>query len=197
MTSALGLLGMAALLGSLVAVPAHANGVGLVTCTTTMGGANEVPPNGSPATGTVSYTFDPATSASTWSVTFSGLTAPATAAHVHAPAPPGSNAAVVVPLTTIPAATSGSYSGSATTSFPTVSEPTAAQYASDLLSGNAYANIHTSNFPGGEIRGQLTCSQAVNTPEFSPGLGFLAVLAVLLPVALALRGLRRPTPASF
>jgi hypothetical protein len=31
-----------------------------------------------------------------------------------------------------------------------------------LNSGNAYANIHDTNFPGGEIRGQIT---ALTTPE--------------------------------
>jgi len=190
----LGVLGAAALLLGLLFVgllpSAHAAGSGLINCSTTLTGAGEVPPTTSTATGTVSYTFDPLTAMSTWSVTFAGLTALATAAHVHAPAPPGSNAAVVVPLTTIPVATSGTYSGSTTTAFPTTSETSAAQYAADLLAGKAYANIHTSNFPGGEIRGWLSCTQASSVPEFSPTIGALAFAALVFPLAAGLRRIR-------
>lgn len=162
---------------------------GLITCSTTLSGANEVPPNSSTATGSVSYTFDPSTTASTWSVTFSGLTAPATAAHVHAPAPPGSNAGVQVPLTTIPSATSGSYSGSEATFGGTL---TVSAYMTALLTGDSYANIHTSTFPGGEIRGWLSCTQSQSVPEFSPILSSLAVAAILLPIVVAL-GRKQPS----
>jgi hypothetical protein len=190
----LGVLGAAALFLGLLFVgllpAAHAAGSGLITCSTTLTGANEVPPTRSTATGTVSYSFDSLTAMSTWSVTFAGLTNFAIAAHVHAPALPGSNAAVVVPLTTIPAATSGSYSGSATTTFPTTSEPSAAQYATDLLAGKAYANIHTVIYPGGEIRGWLSCTQASPVPEFSPTMGALALAAMLFPLAAGLRRIR-------
>jgi len=190
----LGGLGAAALLLGILSVgllpAAHAAGSGLITCSTILAGANEVPPTTSTATGTVSYTFDPVAAMSTWSVTFAGLTAPATAAHVHAPALPGFNAAVVVPLTTIPVATAGSYSGSATTTFPTTSELSAAQYAADLLAGKAYANIHTSTFPAGEIRGWLICTQASAVPEFSPTIGALALSAMLFPLAAGLRRIR-------
>ncbi len=188
-----GLFGAAMLFGLLfigLLPVAHAN-AGLISCTATLDGANEVPPNTSAATGSATFTFDPVTAASTWSVSFAGLTAPATAAHVHAPASPGSNAAVVVPLTTIPSATSGSYSGSGTTSFPTVSEPSASSFASDLLAGKAYVNIHDSIFPSGEIRGWLGCSQAAGVPEFSTAFGALAVAAMLVPVLTALRRPRK------
>jgi hypothetical protein len=181
---ALGVIGLAAVLCtfSVGVLPAYASS-GLITCTATLAGTNEVPPNTSPGTGSITFTFDQSTSTSTWSETFSGLTAPATAAHIHAPAPPGVSTGVVVPFTGVPAATSGSFSGTTTT----LNTLTPAQFATALLTGMAYANIHTSTLPAGEIRGQLSCSQAVGVPEFPLGLGFLAIAALLLPILMAFR----------
>jgi hypothetical protein len=39
-----------------------------------------------------------------------------------------------------------------------------ADFVTQLLQGNVYSNIHTTAFPGGEIRGQL--SRANGTLEF-------------------------------
>jgi len=105
------------------------------------------------------------------------------AAHVHAPALPGINAGVVVPLTGVPAATFGTFSGTSTI----VNTLTAAQFANALLTGMAYANIHTSTFPGGEIRGQLSCHVVSSVPEFSGSLAALTIAAMLLPVIALLR----------
>lgn len=180
----LGVVGLAALLCTLAigVLPAHAT-TGLISCTATLTGANEVPPATTAATGSITYTFDPNTSTSTWTLIWSGLTAPATAAHVHAPAPPGSSTGVQVPFAGIAAATSGTFTGSTTTIVSLT--PTA--LATALLGGNAYANIHTSTFPGGEIRGWLSCTQASGVPEFPLGLGALAVAALLVPMLLVLR----------
>ena len=179
-----GVLGFSAvlLLLSFGLQSAHASGE-VIQCTGALVGAEEVPPNASTATGTITFTFDQSTSTSTWTETFSGLSAPATAAHVHSPALPGSVAAVQVPFTGVPAATSGSFSGSSTT----IISRTAAQFANDLLTGMAYANIHDSSFPGGEIRGQLLCNLATSAPEFSGALGALAFAALLLPIIALLR----------
>jgi hypothetical protein len=156
---------------------------GVFASTTTLLGSNQVPPHSGDATGTITFTFDQSTSTSTWSETFSGLSSPATAAHIHSPAPPGVNAAVQVPFTGVPAATSGSFSGTSTT----INSRTAAQFANDLLTGMAYANIHSSTFPGGEIRGQLICQTTSTVPEFSGYLGALTVAALLLPLVAVLR----------
>ena len=116
----------------------------LVTFTTQMRGANEVPANASMGSGTVDAVFDKNTNQLRWKASFSGLTGPATMAHFHGPAAVGSNAGVVLgwkaPITS-------PLSGSATL--------TAAQ-ADDLMAGRWYANVHTAAHPGGEIRGQMT-----------------------------------------
>jgi hypothetical protein len=163
-----------------MSAPVYAT-TGLITCTAKLAGSNEVPPTGSPGTGTGTFTFDESTSTTTWTVTFASLEALATAAHIHAPAAPGINVAFVVPLTSLPFATSGSFSNSGTT----LNGRTAAQFAGDLLAGNAYVNIHTSEFPGGEIRGQLSCTQ---TPRSVPEFGSIAtILAISLVAVIVLK----------
>lgn len=108
----------------------------------TLSGAAEVPANASPATGTLEASFDKSTSVLKWRVMYSGLTGPATMAHFHGPALPGANAGVVVPFPSAASPAEGS-----TTLTP-------AQVA-DLMAGKWYANIHTAQYPGGEIRGQV------------------------------------------
>jgi hypothetical protein len=81
---------------------------------------------------------------------FSDLTSPAQAMHIHASAPVGSNAPVLINLfpyhiSTNPAA-GGFIIGDIP--FPSNSVP-------DLLAGLTYLNIHTPTNAGGEIRGQL------------------------------------------
>jgi uncharacterized protein (TIGR03118 family) len=111
----------------------------------TLNAASEVPvvTNAPNATATGSLTF--VGSELSYSIAYSGLSAPATAAHIHGPAGPTNAASVIVPLTT-PSGTSGSISGTASLT------PTELAY---LLSGSTYINIHTTNNPGGEIRGQI------------------------------------------
>lgn len=112
----------------------------------TYSGANEVPANASTATGTISGTYDSGTNRIFFAINFSGLTAPASAAHFHGNATPGINAPVLVGYTGFPNATSGSYFGT--------SVLTDAQEAG-LLAGLWYSNMHNSVFPGGEIRTQI------------------------------------------
>jgi hypothetical protein len=104
--------------------------------------SEEVPPNDSKATGTVTATYDTASKKLAWKGNYSGLTGPATMAHFHGPAEPGKNAGVAVPIT--PSASP----------FENSANLTDAQ-AADLLAGRWYVNVHTAAHPGGEIRGQL------------------------------------------
>ena|ERR1700694_4414320 len=77
--------------------------------TTTLSGSQEVPPNASPATGSGTVLLDDARTTITVNLSFSGLLAPATAAHIHGPANPGTNAPVLIIFTGFPNATSGTY----------------------------------------------------------------------------------------
>ena len=110
-----------------------------------LNGTLEVPSNTSGAIGTVMVTLDQATRGILIDGTFSGLTSPVTAAHIHGPAPAGMNAAIIIPLT-ITGTTSGTVTGTATMD----------QAQMDMmLSGQTYVNIHSSNYPAGEIRAQV------------------------------------------
>jgi hypothetical protein len=100
-------------------------------------------PNDSKGTGTGEVTYDTTSKTLTWTVTFDGLTGPATAAHFHGPAEPGQNAGVALLIGNNPTSPA---KGTATL--------TDAQ-AADLAAGRWYINIHTAANRGGEIRGQV------------------------------------------
>jgi hypothetical protein len=110
----------------------------------TLSGSQEVPPTQSAGKGDAAITFDSASKKLSWTVNYSGLSGPATAAHFHGPAEPGKNAGVAVP---IPNQGKSPVTGSATLTDA---------LAADLTAGKYYVNIHTAANPGGEIRGQVT-----------------------------------------
>src|SRR5262249_15792869 len=72
------------------------------------------------------------------------LTSPISGVHIHGPADSNNVAPIIFPLPT----------PSPTPDVDIQIVPTAQQVA-DLKSGLDYMNIHTNNFPNGEIRGQL------------------------------------------
>ena len=109
----------------------------------TLSGSQEVPPTNTQGRGAAEIQLNTNTYVLTWKVTYSGLSGPATAAHIHGPAGPGSNAGVLVPFA---GANANPIVGQATI--------TPQQYG-DLAAGQWYVNIHTAANPGGEIRGQL------------------------------------------
>jgi hypothetical protein len=109
---------------------------------TELSAAQEVPPVESAATGTADVTYDDATKTLTWTVEYSGLTGPATAAHFHGPAKEGENAGVAIPIDDLESPMEGS---------ATLTDEQAQQLADGLL----YVNIHTAANPKGEIRGQV------------------------------------------
>ena len=58
-------------------------------------GASEVPPTSSRGSGTADVNLNRQTNVLSWTVTYSGLTGPATGGHFHGPADAGQNAGVV------------------------------------------------------------------------------------------------------
>jgi len=145
--------------------------------TTTLTGSQEVPPTGSPGIGSALVTLDTVTNLLTVNVSFAGLVSPTIASHIHCCTPPGANAMVATTVPTFPGfplgVTTGTYlmtfdltlASTYNPAFITAHGGTVAgaqaAFITGLTSGLTYFNIHTSQFPGGEIRGQL---QAVPEP---------------------------------
>jgi CHRD domain-containing protein len=118
----------------------------MITLKADLKASNEVPPNDSKGTGTITATYDTASKKLSWTGNYAGLSGPATAGHFHGatpPSPPAGNSTVAVPTP----ATSSPFEGSAILTD---------DQAADLLAGRWYHNIHTAAHPGGEIRGQVT-----------------------------------------
>jgi hypothetical protein len=106
----------------------------------TLAGDQEAPPvkSAGVGTGTIVIGTDRTVSGS---VTSKGIAG--TAAHIHEAAP-GKNGPVIIPLT----------KDGDTYAVPAGAKLTDAQFAS-FQAGNLYVNVHTTENPGGEIRGQL------------------------------------------
>jgi len=112
------------------------------TFTATLAGAQEVPPVASSATGDAEIDFRPALGVVRWRIRHAGLSAPVPGAHIHAPAGPGQNAAVVIPF--------GNLQANPITGESRITPEQLGQ----LNSGQWYVNVHTARHPDGEIRGQ-------------------------------------------
>ncbi len=122
----------------------------------TMTGPNERPtPNTSAATGTATYVLTGNLLA--YTVTVSGLTAPASGSHIHIGASSVAGP-IIVPYTVSATQNGVVTSGTIDLTYPVVSG--SSSITGDSLkvlleNGNAYTNVHNSSFPGGEIRGQI------------------------------------------
>ena len=112
-----------------------------------LSGANEVPPVTGPGSGSATASLDTTAKTLTWSVTYSGLSGPVTAGHIHGPAAPGANAGVLLPFK---APLVSPIKDSATLTDAQIS---------DLEAGRMYVNLHTTAHPPGEVRGQLVRAQ--------------------------------------
>ena len=154
-----------------------------------LSGASEAPANASPGTGTATVIFDIVAHTMRVSYTFSGLLANTTAAHIHCctAVPEVGNAGVATQTPTFTGSplgvTAGNYdhlfdmtlAGSFNAAFITANGGTVgtaeAALRAGMLAERAYLNIHTTQFPAGEIRGFL---QVVPEP------GSLALLGLAL-----------------
>ena len=120
----------------------------------TFGGLQETPANNTTATGTFIGAYDDVTDSLIYTITFSGLGSNVTAAHFHGFVPPGI-AGPVIFFPVNPSFPTGVMSGT----FVDSVKLTQGQEDS-LKMGLIYFNIHTTNFPGGEIRAQLFLQNA-------------------------------------
>jgi hypothetical protein len=114
-----------------------------------MTGSQEVPATTSPGYGNFTMTLDAAHANATVTITVANLGANITGYHVHN-APAGSNGSIVFNIQGL--------GGTFTNGKLTGTFPITPSIATDMLANpqNYYANVHTSQFPGGAIRGQLS-----------------------------------------
>jgi aldose sugar dehydrogenase len=117
-----------------------------------MTGAQETPSNGSTATGTSTLLLSPDGTTARVSMNFTGLSSPQTSAHIHGPGAPGVMAPILFPL---PVGQVADFEISLT--------PAQVQ---DLQNGLLYVNVHSNNFPNGEIRGQYAAPASASSVEF-------------------------------
>lgn len=138
---------------------------------TPMDGPSESPPNASPGTGFASLRYDNVAHTMRIQANFSGLTGTTTQAHIHSPTvtPFLLTAGVATQLPSFSGFPIGATSGSMDTTFDMTLASTwnssyvtanggttagaEAAFSSQLSQGRAYFNVHSSTFPGGEIRG--------------------------------------------
>jgi hypothetical protein len=111
-----------------------------------LSGANEVPPADPDGTGAAAVTIDPVTGEICYDATVADINAPIMG-HIHRGAA-GINGPVVVPFTTLPAP--GTPASACVTALPAL--------AAEIVTtpANFYVNFHTTDFPAGAIRGQLS-----------------------------------------
>lgn len=158
----------------LTAMMAGAASAHIVVYTASLDGPSEAPPNTSPGIGFSTLTLDLDLATMRIEADFSGLIGTVSASHIHGPTsvPFEGTAGVMTPVPSFPGFPHGGTSGtydmtfdltSATSynpAFVTASGGTVGGALSVLLSsleeGRAYLNIHSSAFPGGEIRGFYT-----------------------------------------
>ena len=150
-----------------------------ITFEAQLAGANESPPTGSPGTGLAIVTFDTTAHTLRLDVSFSGLTTPDTAAHIHCctAAPFTGTTSVVTHTPTFLGFPLGVTSGVMGATYDMTLDPTNAAspwnqnltfvnanggvlgaelaLLAGVMAGEAYFNIHTTANPGGEIRGFL------------------------------------------
>ena len=130
-------------------------------------------PTGSPATGTAVGNYDDVTNLMNINVNASGFIYGRIAAHIHGPAPPGTNAGILFDLGV---AGAGSNYNNVNTAWVLLGPQ-----ETDFLNGLYYVNIHTTINTGGAIRGQLN-------PVPEPA----SMIALAAGSALLLRRRKRP-----
>lgn len=134
-----GWIGPSACLLVLALTPSSASS-GTELATAVLAGAQESPPTASTGMGLALLTFDPGSLELCWAISFTGLSAAETGAHIHG-AGPGVNGPVLIQLAL------ANPKNDCATITP--------EQRRMFRHGQLYINIHTTAFPAGEIRGQI------------------------------------------
>jgi hypothetical protein len=135
------MVAVAAGAGLLLASPSDIGAISIFTAQLDSVQEVQTPPVVSPATGFGTVVLNDAQNRITVNLSFSGLLAEQTEAHIHGPAAPGSNAPIIIPLPL----------GQITN----LDLPISSAHAGFLNADLTYFNVHTALFPAGEIRGQI------------------------------------------
>jgi hypothetical protein len=158
---------------ALSAVPGHAQH-GVSVFTATLAGEHEVPLVSSPAQGTFRAEIDEGAQQVRYELTYSGFTTAVRQSHIHIAQPFASGSIMVwlcdsatnpapAPVD-VPLCPQGEGTVTGTISAADVGTGSSAQgvaagefdeFIAAIRSGNAYANVHSTQSQGGEIRGQL------------------------------------------
>lgn len=152
-----------------------------ITYTATLSGTNENPPNASTGTGDATVTIDVDADTLEVEINFSGLTSTAIVAHIHCCVDAPGTVGIATPTPGFPGFPAGASSGSYLQTFDTTLAATfnpafmlnnggteagaEAALAVGLAAGQAYVDIHSTGFSGGDIRGFL---QPAPAPEPEP-----------------------------
>ena len=101
-------------------------------------------PTSSDGAGVAEFTLERDTLRLSWTVTFSGLTSPPTALHVHGPVPAEGSAPPVFPL-------ASEHFTSPVTGERLLSAGEVSLFVQNLV----YVNLHSERYPEGELRGPV------------------------------------------
>ena len=140
-----------------------------------LNGAQETPPVATTATGTAYLEMDRAANTLSLRMTYTGLSSAENAAHIHGFAGPGVPGGIKFGLPL----------GSTKNAVWIFTEPDEAS----IIAGLTYLNIHTGNFGGGEIRGQIVrdtapafmiskldgLQETPPTPSSGQGTGYISI----------------------
>ena len=123
-----------------------------------LNGAAENPGVVTAGTGDAQVVINAAQTAVSFSVSYTNLSGPVVAAHIHIGAV-GTNGGVALPFTVGTGALRGTLTAANFQKVP--GAQTFAEALDAIRSGNAYVNVHTAAHPSGEIRGQLWASSTL------------------------------------
>jgi hypothetical protein len=148
----------------------------------------EEPPNTTPSEGSGSARVTIKDDDSIeYEVSYSNLTGPPAAAHIHY-GEPGVAGPVVLPL----AHGDSPFSGTLTEADLDPASPITYQQVLDAIrDGGAYVNVHTADNPSGEIRGQLESLPPTSTAAATGGSVPLPALLLVVGVLALIVGMRR------